>query len=127
AGVYLIGDPVSMLISPEASDIEREAVRHNLGLDQPLWVQYATFMSQALRGEFGKSFLAGQPAMGLIFERMPATLELAIVAMLISVLVRVALGGYAGLKPDSAAARGIMTGSILGFSPPNFWVGLMLI
>jgi len=127
AGVYLIGDPVSMLISPEASDIEREAVRHNLGLDQPLWVQYATFMSQALRGEFGKSFLAGQPAMGLIFERMPATLELAIVAMLISVLVGVPLGVYAGLKPDSAAARGIMTGSILGFSLPNFWVGLMLI
>ena len=125
--VYLVGDPVAMLINPEASDVEREQVRQALGLDRPLWVQYLTFAGQALRGEFGKSFLAGQPAMGLIFERMQATLELAIVAMLISVLVGVPLGVYAGLKPDSAAARGIMTGSILGFSLPNFWVGLMLI
>jgi peptide/nickel transport system permease protein len=127
AGVYLVGDPVAMLINPEASDIEREQVRQALGLDRPLWVQYLTFAGQALRGEFGKSFLAGQPAMGLIFERMPATLELAVVAMLIAVLVGMPLGVYAGLKPNSVAAKSIMTGSILGFSLPNFWLGLMLI
>jgi peptide/nickel transport system permease protein len=127
AGVYLVGDPVAMLINPEASDVEREQVRQALGLDQPLWVQYLTFAGQALRGEFGKSFLAGQPAMGLIFERMPATLELAVVAMLLAVLVGVPLGVYAGLRPDGLGAKSIMTGSILGFSLPNFWLGLMLI
>ena len=125
--VYLVGDPVAMLINPEASDVEREQVRQALGLDRPLWVQYLTFAGQALTGEFGKSFLAGQPAMGLIFERMPATLELAVVSMLIAFLVGMPLGVYAGLKPDSVGARSIMTGSILGFSLPNFWVGLMLI
>jgi peptide/nickel transport system permease protein len=127
AGVYLVGDPVAMLINPEASDIEREQVRQALGLDRPLWVQYLTFAGQALRGEFGKSFLAGQPAMGLIFERMPATLELAVVAMLFAVLVGLPLGVYAGLRPDGLGAKSIMTGSILGFSLPNFWLGLMLI
>jgi peptide/nickel transport system permease protein len=127
AGVYLVGDPVAMLINPEASDIEREQVRQALGLDRPLWVQYLTFAGQALRGEFGKSFLAGQSAMGLIFERMPATLELAVVAMLFAVLVGLPLGVYAGLRPDGLGAKSIMTGSILGFSLPNFWLGLMLI
>ena len=126
-GLYVIGDPVDMMASPEASQIDRDAIRQNFGLDKPLWEQYAIFMSHAVRLDFGKSFLTGQPAMHLILERAPATLELACVAMLMAVLVGVPLGMLAGLRPNAVSSRGIMTGSVLGFSLPNFWVGLMLI
>lgn len=127
AGLYVIGDPVSMMASPEATDAERAAISKALGLDLPLWQQYGIFLSKAAHLDFGNSFLTGESAMRLILERMPATLELATLAMVMSVLVGVPLGIYAGLKPRSASARTIMTGSVLGFSLPNFWVGLMLI
>ncbi|QEI04576.1 ABC transporter permease [Pigmentiphaga aceris] len=126
-GIYLVGDPISMLASPDATELDRAAIRQSLGLDLPLWQQYMVFVSQAVQLDFGKSFLANQPAMQLILERMPATLELAFVSMSIAVLVGVPLGIIAGLRPKAVASRGIMTGSILGFSLPNFWVGLMLI
>lgn len=126
-GLYVVGDPVSMMASPEATELERDAIRTNFGLDKPLLEQYAIFMTHAVRLDFGKSFLTGQSAMGLILERMPATLELALSAMLLSGLVGVPLGIWAGLRPDALSTRGIMTGSVLGFSLPNFWVGLMLI
>ncbi len=126
-GLYVVGDPVSMMASPEATELERDAIRANFGLDKPLLEQYAIFMSHAVRLDFGKSFLTGQSAMGLILERMPATLELAIVSMLLAGLVGVPLGVWAGLKPEALSTRGIMTGSVLGFSLPNFWVALMLI
>ena len=127
AGIYMVGDPVSMLASPEATEAQRAAIRASLGLDLPLWRQYLIFMGQAVRGDFGNSFLTGEPAMHLILERMPATVELACVAMLLSVLIGVPLGILAGLKPKAPGSRAIMTGSVLGFSLPNFWVGLMLI
>jgi peptide/nickel transport system permease protein len=126
-GLYVIGDPVSMMASPDATDLDRDAIRHNFGLDKPLLQQYGIFLAHALRLDFGNSFLAGQPAMQLILERMPATMELATVAMLLSIVVGMPLGIWAGLKPQAISTRGIMTGSILGFSLPNFWVGLMLI
>ncbi|MEZ5726648.1 MAG: ABC transporter permease [Burkholderiaceae bacterium] len=127
AGLYVIGDPVDMLASPEATLKDLDEIRRTLGLDKPMWQQYLIFASRAIQLDFGRSFLAGQPAMGLILERMPATLELACVAMGLSVLVGVPLGMLAGLRPTAASSRGIMTGSLLGFSLPNFWVGLMLI
>jgi peptide/nickel transport system permease protein len=126
-GLYVIGDPVSMMASAEATELERDQIRANFGLNKPLLEQYAIFMSHAVRLDFGKSFLTGQSAMGLILERMPATLELACVSMLLSILIGVPLGIWAGLKPQAISSRGIMTGSVLGFSLPNFWVGLMLI
>lgn len=126
-GLYLVGDPVSMLASPEATDAQRELIRQSLGLNLPLWQQYFIFLSKAVHLDFGNSFLTGEPAMRLILERMPATLELATVAMSLSLLIGIPLGIYAGLKPESVSARTIMTGSVLGFSLPNFWVGLMLI
>lgn len=126
-GIYLVGDPVSMMASPEATDAQREEIRASLGLDRPLLMQYLTFLGQAVQGNFGNSFLTGEPAMRLILERMPATVELATVAMLMSVLIGVPLGIIAGLRPKAVGSRAIMTGSVLGFSLPNFWVGLMLI
>jgi len=126
-GLYMIGDPVNMLASPEATQAQRELIRQSLGLNLPLWEQYFIFLSKAVHLDFGNSFLTGEPAMHLILQRMPATLELATVAMFLSMVLGIPLGIYAGLKPDSLAARSIMGGSVLGFSLPNFWVGLMLI
>ncbi|MEO8558661.1 MAG: ABC transporter permease [Rhodospirillales bacterium] len=126
-GIYLIGNPVYILISPEASELERAQVIHNLGLDLPLWQQYLVFVEQALGGSFGKSFVFGEPAMKIVLERVPATAELALFSTFLALFVGVPLGIWAGLKPNAISSRGIMAGSILGFSLPNFWVGLMLI
>ena len=126
-GVYAVGNPVDILISPEATQADRAATMRAMGLDQPLWLQYAYFVKNALGADLGKSFAFNVPAIELIFERMPATLELAACAMLMAVLAGLPLGLYAGLKPKSIGGKAIMTLSIFGFSLPTFWVGLMLI
>lgn len=126
-GVYAIGNPVDILINPNADQADIERAIKGLGLDKPLWEQYLVFLQQALAGDLGKSFVFNVPALQLILERMPATLELAVTAMLIAIVFGIPLGLWAGLMPDSVAGKTIMTGSILGFSLPTFWVGLMLI
>ncbi len=126
-GVHVIGNPVDILISPEADQAERARVIAALGLDQPLWKQYVLFLDDALHGDLGRSFVFNEPALTLIAQRMPATMELAVTAVLLSIVFGIPLGLYAGLYPDSVAARTIMAGGILGFSLPTFWVGLMLI
>jgi peptide/nickel transport system permease protein len=127
AGVYAIGNPVDILVNPQANQAEIARVTAQLGLDLPLWQQYWIFLRSAFGGDLGSSFVAGVPAITLILERLPATLELALLAMLIAVVLGVPLGLIAGLKPESWIGRAIMAGSILGFSLPTFWVGLMLI
>ena len=127
AGVYAVGNPIDILISPDATQADRAEAVARLGLDKPLYLQYLLFLKQALAGNLGKSFAFNIPAIDLIFERMPATLELAVFAMVTAVVVGLPLGLYAGLKPKSFGGRAIMAGSILGFSLPTFWVGLMLI
>jgi len=126
-GVYAIGNPIDILINPQADQAERAQAIASLGLDKPLYAQYFTFLSGALHGDLGKSFVHATSALGLILERMPATMELAISATLIAVVLGIPLGLLAGLKPNGVAGRSIMAGSILGFSLPTFWVGLMLI
>jgi len=126
-GVYAIGNPIDILINPQADQIDRENAIAALGLDKPLWEQYMVFLKAALTGDLGRSFVHATSALGLILERMPATMELAIAAMLIAVVLGIPLGLWAGLKPNGIAGRSIMAGSILGFSLPTFWVGLMLI
>ncbi len=127
AGVYAVGNPVDILVNPQADQNEIARATAALGLDRPLLEQYFIFIKRAASGDLGRSFAFNVPAIGLILERMPATLELATAAMLIAVLLGIPLGLWAGLKPRSAAGRTIMAGSILGFSLPTFWVGLMLI
>jgi peptide/nickel transport system permease protein len=126
-GVNVIGDPVEILISPEADQAERARAVAALGLDKPLWEQYWRFLLGAVQGDLGRSFVYNEPALKLIASRMPATLELALTAVLLSVVIGIPLGLYAGLKPNSWGGKLIMGGSILGFSLPTFWVGLMLI
>jgi peptide/nickel transport system permease protein len=126
-GVYAIGNPVDILISPQADQAEIARATASLGLDRPLAEQYWVFLRRAAAGDLGRSFAFNVPAIQLILERMPATLELAVSAMLIAIGLGIPLGLWAGLAPDSIAGKTIMTGSILGFSLPTFWVGLMLI
>ena len=126
-GVYAIGNPVDILVNPNADQQDIARAIAELGLDQPLYLQYWHFLSSALSGDLGRSFSTGIPALELIFQRMPATLELAAASMAIAIVFGIPLGLYAGLRPESRIAKGIMAGSILGFSLPTFWVGLMLI
>jgi peptide/nickel transport system permease protein len=114
-GVYALGNPIDILISPEADQIEREAAIARLGLDQPMRTQFAMFVKGALSGDLGTSFVHGVPAVDLILSRMPATLELAFVALVFSILFGIPLGMLAGLSPKSWHGRAIMTGSIFGF------------
>ena len=126
-GVNVIGNPVDILISPQADQAERARAIIALGLDRPIWEQYATFLWNAVQGDLGKSFVFNEPALRLIASRMPATIELAVTAVLLSIVLGIPLGLYAGLRPNSTGGRLIMAGSIFGFSLPSFWVGLMLI
>jgi peptide/nickel transport system permease protein len=126
-GLYLVGDPVEILVNPQADQAERARTAAALGLDRPALAQYGIFLKGAFTGDLGKSFVFGRPALEVILERMPATLELAFLAMVISVGLGIPLGLYAGLRPHSFGAKTIMAGSILGFSLPTFWVGLLLI
>ena len=127
SGVFLIGDPVEILVSDDADQEEREEMIKSMGLDKPFLVQYGIFVSKALKGNLGESFVFNEPALLLILDRMPATMELAVVSLMIAIIFGIPLGVWAGLKPDSWASKSIMTGSILGFSLPTFWVGLMMI
>jgi peptide/nickel transport system permease protein len=126
-GVNVVGDPVHILISDDMTQVEIDAFIHRLGLDRPVYEQYFHFLANAARGDLGNSFVFGEPALKLILQRMPATLELAFAAFILAIVFGIPLGMYAGLKPESPASRAIMAGSILGFSLPTFWVGLMLI
>ncbi|MCY3670147.1 MAG: ABC transporter permease [Alphaproteobacteria bacterium] len=126
-GVNIVGDPVDMLINPEADQAEIERVMRDLGLDRPVHEQYGYFVANALQGDLGKSFIFGEPALQLIVQRMPATFELAIAALLIAVVLGIPLGVVAGLRPEAKSSKAIMAGSILGFSLPSFWVGIMMI
>ncbi|NDG48403.1 MAG: ABC transporter permease, partial [Rhodospirillales bacterium] len=107
-GVYAIGDPIEILISPDADQIEKERAIRALGLDLPLWQQYLVFVGKALQGDLGRSFVFNEPAIQLILQRMPATLELAFGSMFLSILIGLPLGLYAGLRPNGALSKGIM-------------------
>lgn len=125
--VYGIGDPIELLVSPSASAAEREALIRRLGLDLPVWQQYLTFMANALKGDLGRSFVHGVPALQLILQRLPATFELVLLAMTLALAAGIPLGLMAGLNPDSRSARIVMASTVLGFSLPSFWKGMMLI
>ena len=127
SGVYLIGDPAQLLVSADADQADIDRMRRILGLDQPLWRQFLTFLVNLTQGDLGWSFAYGEPALGLVFQRMPATLELVFVAMLMALTVGIPLGLYAGLHPERSMARLLMGASIVGISIPSFWQALVLI
>src|SRR5690349_9385051 len=120
AGLHAIGNPVDILISPDADQAERARAIAALGLDKPLWEQYLLFLRGLLHGDLGRSFLFNEPALRLILARMPATLELAVSAVLLSIVAGIPLGLYAGLYPNTPTSRAIMAASIVSFSLPTF-------
>ena len=126
-GVYAIADPIDVLAAPDATPDERAAISQRLGLDQPLWMQFATFVWRALHGDLGRSFVYNEPAFTVILQRLPATVELAFTALFIAVAIGLPLGLWAGLRAEKPTDKAIMGGSILAFSLPNFWQGLMLV
>ena len=126
-GVYMIGDPAQLLVSADADQADIDRMRRILGLDQPLWRQFLTFLVNLSQGDLGWSFAYGEPALGLVFQRMPATLELVSVAMVMALSVGIPLGLYAGLHPERPMARLLMGTSIVGISIPSFWQALVLI
>lgn len=126
-GLHMIGNPVDILIGQDVDQVDRLRIIKELGLDQPVWRQYLAFLNGALHGNLGNSFVYNTPAILLIFQRLPATLELAVAALLLALAVGVPLGLFAGMKPDHPVSRLAMTTSIFGFSLPTFWIGLMLI
>ena len=126
-GVYAVGNPVEILINPDATpEIKQQAIE-KLGLDKPILQQYGHFLLGALKGDLGNSFIYDEPALQLILSAMPATLELAICSLLLALVIGIPLGMLAGYWPNSLGSKVIMTASIFGFSLPSFWVGLMLI
>jgi peptide/nickel transport system permease protein len=121
------GDPVFMVVPIDATDAEIAQARRLLGLDESLLVQYWKFISALVQGDFGRSYVFRQPAMTLILERLPATVEMVLVAMVLAVVVAIPLGVYAGANPNGRLSRTIMACSLLGISLPGFWVGMVLI
>lgn len=127
AAVFVIGDPVVTLANQDATQADLDRLRTHFGLDQPLPVQFFKFLGGVLQGDLGRSFVHNEPALSLVLHRFPATFELALTGFLIALAFGIPFGLYAGLKPNNIGARSVMAGSIVGFSMPNFWQGLMLI
>ncbi len=121
------GDPVTLLLGDNASDADIERARHEWGLDRPLVVQYWDFISHAARGDFGDSLKFGEPVIKLIFERLPATVELALASLLVAILISVPVGIYSAIKHDSLFDHAGMGLALVGVSLPHFWLGIMLI
>ena len=126
-GVYAIGNPIDVLLSPDADQRIRAETIARYGLDRPLWEQYLAFIGRLLQGDFGRSLIFNIPVIDLVFSRLPATLELTLVAVIGATVIGVPLGMYAGYRPDGVVAKTIMAASVLGFSVPTFWIGLILI
>jgi len=125
--IHLSGDPVMLMLPGDASHQEIEDLREQLGFNDPIYVQYLRFAWQAVRGEFGQSLYYKVPAVELILERLPASLELAIAAMLIALVVAVPIGIISAVRRGSLLDMGSMLGALFGLSMPHFWLGIMLI
>ncbi|MEM7188328.1 MAG: ABC transporter permease [Pseudomonadota bacterium] len=122
-----VGDPVNNMVGQDATREQRLEIREALGLDDPILTQYTRFMGNALQGEFGLSYRIRQPVDDLIFERLPATLELVFVSAIIALVVGVGLGVYTGIRRKSWISRGVLSVSLVGVSLPTFIIGIALI
>jgi peptide/nickel transport system permease protein len=124
---HLLGDPVRLMVSPEATDAQVETIREQLGLNDPLPVQFGRYISGLARGDFGESIWQKVPAMPIVLDRLPATLYLAGVTLAVAVPLAVVLGIISAVRPRSLADRIVSVVSLIGVSIADFWLGLMLI
>jgi peptide/nickel transport system permease protein len=126
--IHLIpGDPIDLMLGENATQVDRQTLRRQLGLDQPLWQQYTTFVQRLVHGDLGQSLHSSRPVQTLIAERLPATAWLALAALCVSVGLAIPLGIFAALRPRSWLDTGSMVLALLGVSMPNFWLGPLLI
>ena len=125
--VFVAGDPVALMLPDDATSEDVELLRESLGLNDHFIVQYTTYLWNLVQGDFGESYRYGQDAMSIVLERLPATLELGIVALIIAIVVSIPLGIWSATKQNSSldlVATGV---AVIGKAMPNFWLGIMLI
>jgi len=122
-----VGDPVNNMVGQDATREQRVQIRIDLGLDDPILVQYTRFMGNALQGDFGLSYRIKRPVDELIFERLPATIELVFVSAIIALVVGISLGVYTGIRRNSWISRTVLSTSLVGVSLPTFIIGIALI
>ena len=125
--LHLSGDPLALLMPPEATPDQVEEMRRTLGLDKPLIVQYGLFLRNAAQGNLGVSYHHGQPALKLVLERLPASLELVVTTILISLVLALPIGVLAASKRGTSIDRASLLGSLIGISAPPFWIGIAFI
>ncbi len=122
-----VGDPINNMLGMDATEADRALLRSDLGLDRPLAVQFGKFVGNAVQGEFGLSLRQGRKVSTLLQERLPATVELGVIASIIALLLGIPLGVYTALKPRSWLTKATLTGSLVGVSLPTFLIGIILI
>ncbi|WP_117194738.1 ABC transporter permease [Rhizobium terrae] len=121
------GDPALIIMGPEAPPEAIVAFRKAWGLDQPIWIQYLSYFTAIMGGDLGISMRDGQSAISLVLDRIPATLQLTVPALILKLAIGIPAGVYAALHRDSAADRGVMAGAVVGFTMPSFVFGLILV
>ena len=126
-GMYVVGDPVEMLSDEDWTEQDKIELAIELGLDKPVHEQYLSFAGDIVKGDFGISFVYNRPVLDLIVERLPATLEVALLAMIIGLCIGIPLGIYSGIKGNSRGTRIISFFTTIGYSTPNFWQAILLI
>ena len=122
-----VGDPVTIMLGQDATDLDRQLLRQSLGLDQSALIQFWNFLQQAVQGEFGLSLRQGQAVSTLIKDRLPATVELSVIAAVLALFIGLPLGVYTALKRNSWISQAILSFSLLGISLTTFLIGILLI
>jgi peptide/nickel transport system permease protein len=125
--VFVAGDPVALMLPEDASQEDIDQLRASMGLDKPFHIQYFTYMMGLMQGDFGDSFRYNTSALPLVLERLPATLELAVAAMVVAIVIAIPLGIWSATKQNSSLDLLATGGAVLGKAMPNFWLGIMLI
>ncbi|MDA2932639.1 ABC transporter permease [Nitrospinae bacterium AH-259-F20] len=124
---FIPGDPVEIMLGEQAQAVDKEALRRQMGLDKPLHVQYVDFLARLARGDLGRSLHTKRPVLESIKDRLPATIELAVAAMVVALVLAIPLGLLSAYKKDTVVDQGSMLFALLGISMPNFWLGPLLI
>ena len=125
--MFLSGDPALLLMPPDATRADIEEFRRQMGFDQPMWHQFLHFAGRIALGDFGRSWRFQEPALPVVLERLPVTMELAIAALLLSLVIAIPIGVLSAIKRNSKVDGAAMVLALLGQSVPGFWLGLMLI
>ncbi len=125
--VFIAGDPVALMLPEDAALEEIEQLRESLGLNEPFYIQYGNYVFRMIQGDFGESFRYGQDALSVVLERLPATFELAIAAIVIAIMIAIPFGIWSATKQNSSIDLIATGAAVVGKAMPNFWLGIMLI